>query len=136
FFLMRANWLYVTRGIFTPAFFQANWTRPEQSKACGPVAPYRYGSPICFLATATALRAFIFCRAALVCFLDVAASTVFTVVSASAGADSEGPFTVSACAAGTWRPRPPAVTATVSAAPRRARRDRRGFCDEVDRIAP
>src|SRR5690606_39568492 len=63
------------------------------------------------LATATALRAFIFCRAALVCFLDVAASTVFTVVSASAGADSEGPFTVSACAAGTWRPRPPAVTA-------------------------
>ncbi len=39
FFLMRANWLYVTRGIFTPAFFQANWTRPEQSNEPGPVPP-------------------------------------------------------------------------------------------------
>ena len=66
---MRAYWLYVMRGSFTPAFRQAYWTSPEQSNAPGPVAPHRYGSPICFLAAETALPAFTFCCAVL---LDLA----------------------------------------------------------------
>ncbi|MFI7532139.1 hypothetical protein [Streptosporangium sp. NPDC049376] len=42
----------------------AYWTRPEQSNAPGPEAPHRYGSPICFLAVATAVLALDRCRAA------------------------------------------------------------------------
>src|SRR5271166_1883742 len=38
-------WSAATRGMLTPAWANAHWTRPEQSNAVGPAAPHTYGRP-------------------------------------------------------------------------------------------
>src|SRR5262245_30407978 len=113
--LVRTNWLLATRGSFTPAFFQAYWTKPEQSNDPGPVPPYRYGAPIWALATTTARWALAFCRATLAAFrwATVAVREVLAVVSAFTVVTADS-LVVAARAVGAWRTKPPAVTDIVS----------------------
>jgi hypothetical protein len=44
----------LVRGNDLPARLNAHETRPEQSKAFGPLAPYRYGEPILLIAKSRA----------------------------------------------------------------------------------